>query len=492
MRGFGTVHDLRLRFWHRLMTGIAVAGLAVFAAMSFITINEVRSGSTAFANNRIAYEISRDFTAPSQSLLTVYPFFRKSRIAHNAEEFAKLRSLLAESRSRLEEAHAHYLKAVPAGHLRELVTVDSYQSAREWHRVAEQEYLPQVEKGNMDAAETVRVEKLEPLFDRNSAVNAEIAALSDRWVSDNSVFVKMTVRKRSMQLGAVCLLTFMVQLLIGMIVDRRINSGSNKLQLTLDALRQKNAEVESFVYIVSHDLRAPLVNLQGFVREVEESCERLRMLAANSRETPVASPLECQQEILKILDRDIAGALRFISASSTKLDRLIKALLNLSRQGRQAYKWTLVDANDLVSQTLASMQQQLMESGASIFVDTLPQVFADENSLSQVFSNLISNAIKYRCPDRPLHIDLGGAAEEEWVHFWVRDNGLGLPESSKGRIFLAFQRFHPQYADGDGMGLALVHRIAERHGGKVWVESQERVGSTFHFSLPASPFTAPC
>jgi signal transduction histidine kinase len=492
MKPFGAVRDLRLRFWLRSMTCAAAFGLAVFACMAFLTINEVRSGSTAFAVNRIAYEISRDFTAPSQSLLAVYPFFRKSRIAHTPDDFSKLRSMLAESRAHLETAHAHYLDTMPPGHLRQLVTVDSYQSAEEWYSVAEQEYLPQVEKGNMDAAEAVRVEKLEPLFDKNSAINAQIAALADQWISANGVYVNTTVRARSLQLAAVCLLTLLVQIILGTIVDARIRSGSNRLQNTLDELQRKNTEVETFVYIVSHDLRAPLVNLQGFVREVEESCERLRQLAAAAPHTPDHLPSAHSQEILKILDGDVAGALRFIGASATKFDRLIKALLNLSRQGRQTYKWTLIDANELVAQTLATMQQQLTESGASISVNTLPQVFADEDSLCQVFSNLISNAIKYRCPDRSLHIDIGGAEESEFVHFWVKDNGLGLPESSKARIFQAFQRFHPQYADGDGMGLVLVQRIAERHGGKVWVESQEGLGSTFHISLPASPVTAPC
>jgi signal transduction histidine kinase len=284
-------------------------------------------------------------------------------------------------------------------------------------------------------------------------------------------------------LAGVGLITLLFQILMGMMINTRVGMSTTRLQATMDELRRKNTEVEAFVYIVSHDLRAPLVNLQGFVRELEGSCARMNALAA-SKEMH-------NKEIAEVLDGEVAGALRFISASSTKVDRLIKALLNLSRQGRQTYKWTLVDVQELVAGTVASLQQLLDESGASLRVGSLPPAFADENSLSQIFSNLIANAVKYREPKRPLQIEVGGETECNFVRYWVRDNGLGLPDASKDRLFQAFQRFHPQRAEGDGMGLALVHRIAERHGGKVWVESQEGVGSTFYFSVPASPLTAP-
>ncbi len=492
MKRLGTVRDMQFRFWLRWMTCAAAFGLSLFACMAFLTISEVRSGSTAFADNKIAYEVSRDFTAPSQSLLAAYPFFRRAATAHGSKDFADLRGFLAQSHAQYEAGHAYYLEVMPAGHLRDLVTVESYRNVEEWYSVAEREYLPTMEKEDRDGGENIRIEKLEPLYEKNSALTAEIAALSDQWILDSGVYVDSTVRTRSLQLAAVFVVTLLVLIFLGLMVDARVEAGTLRLQKTLDELQRKNTEVEAFVYIVSHDLRAPLVNLQGFVRELEESCEQLRRLAANGTESPQASPAACYQEMAKILDSDIASALRFISASSTKFDRLIKALLNLSREGRQIYKWTLVDVNELISQTISSVQQQFTESGASICVDSLPQVFVDENSLSQIFSNLISNAIKYRDPNRPLHIEVGGATEGDSVHFWVRDNGLGLPESSKDRIFQAFQRFHPQHADGDGMGLALVHRIAERHGGKVWVESQEAVGSTFHFSVPASPLAAPC
>lgn len=483
MKPLNTVRDLRLRLWLRSLIAIGVAGLLLFAAMAFITIGEVRSGSAAFAQNRIAFEISTDFVNPSQSLLRAESFFHRVRTARGPDDIAQAEDMLLKSRADLEAGHEHYLKVMPPGRLRDLVTVEAYDSAEQWYNIAEQEYMPAVERDGWQQAEHIRIEKMDALVQRNLAVSDEIGRLANDWIVANGNHVESTVRFRRWELAGVGLLTLFFQLLMGMTINARVGMGTARLQSTLDELRRKNTEVEAFVYIVSHDLRAPLVNLQGFVRELDGSCSRLKALAASDEMR--------NKEIAEVLDGEIAGALRFISASSTKFDRLIKALLNLSRQGRQTYKWTLVDVQELVAGTVASLQQLLDESGASLRVGSLPPAFADENSLSQIFSNLISNAVKYREPERPLEIEVGGEMECEFVRYWVRDNGLGLPDASKDRIFQAFQRFHPQRAEGDGMGLALVHRIAERHGGKVWVESQEGVGSAFYFSVPASPVTAP-
>jgi len=140
---------------------------------------------------------------------------------------------------------------------------------------------------------------------------------------------------------------------------------------------------------------------------------------------------------------------------------------------------------DLVAGTIATLKQMASEAGASVRVRSLPPVSADVTALGQVFSNLIANSIKYRNPERPLEVEIGGEIEGPSVRYWVRDNGLGVPESGKSRLFQVFQRLHPAAAPGEGMGLAIVHRIVERHGGKIWAESEEGRGTTFFFLLPA-------
>jgi len=114
----------------------------------------------------------------------------------------------------------------------------------------------------------------------------------------------------------------------------------------------------------------------------------------------------------------------------------------------------------------------------------LPLCFGDANALGQVFSILIANAVKYRDPQRALRIEVGGIEEGGLSHYWVQDNGLGIPEAGKSRLFQVFQRLHPQQGAGEGMGLAIAHRIIERHGGKIWAESREGQETTFHFTLP--------
>jgi PAS domain S-box-containing protein len=265
-------------------------------------------------------------------------------------------------------------------------------------------------------------------------------------------------------------------------LEARVVERTRELETTVEELRRKNEEVEAFVYIVSHDLRAPLVNVQGFVRELEESCKHLKEVLQTYPNWEI-----CWPGLSPILNEEMGGALHYISASAAKFERLIDALLGLSRQGRQDYHLTRVNVWDLATNAVATFRQAIIEAGAEVEVDELPFVTADATALGQVFSNLIGNCLKYRSPDRPLKIEVGGQVEAGMVHYWVRDNGLGIPEYGKTRLFQVFQRFHSRQAEGEGMGLAIAHRIVERHGGRIWAESLDGQGSVFHFSLPASP-----
>jgi len=275
-------------------------------------------------------------------------------------------------------------------------------------------------------------------------------------------------------------------------LERRVVERTRELELTVADLRRKSQEVEAFVYIVSHDLRAPLVNVQGFACELDESCRRLKSLLDLA-----ALPEPIRQGARAILDEEVAGALHYISTSTTKFERLIDALLNLSRHGRQVYQMARLNVAELVAGTVASFAAEIAVTGAVVEVGDLPPVLADRTAIEQVFANLIGNSIKYRSPERPLKIEVGGQVEDTKTHYWVRDNGLGIPEYAKARLFQVFQRLHAQQAEGEGMGLAIAHRIIERHAGRIWAESREGEGSTFHLTLAGLPSAssaegAPC
>jgi PAS domain S-box-containing protein len=244
-------------------------------------------------------------------------------------------------------------------------------------------------------------------------------------------------------------------------------------------LAAKNEEVEAFVYVVSHDLRGPLVNLQGFCAELDMSCRELGELDAALPSGGMAG-----KRIRSILTEDIPDSLRFIHTSTAKFGRLLNALLEVSRTGRQVYKFEEVDLHAVVQSTLDTLRLTIAAASVQVSLQPLPSVSGDSTALGQVFANLIGNALKYLDPGRPGRIEIGGELRAKDVHCWVRDNGVGLPAAALDRLFQVFQRFHPKLADGDGIGLALVRRIVERHGGKVWAESEEGVGSAFHFTLP--------
>jgi PAS domain S-box-containing protein len=269
-------------------------------------------------------------------------------------------------------------------------------------------------------------------------------------------------------------------------LEIRVKERTRELETTVGELERKNEEVEAFVYIVSHDLRAPLVNVQGFSAELESSCKHLQELL--DRE---ALPEALRSTAREILVDEMGGALHFISASASKFERLIDALLRLSRQGRQVYRWGKVDVQSLVAGAEASLQQQIAEAGATVKVGTLPQAYGDIAAVDQVFSNLLGNSLKYRSTSRPLQLEIGGEADGAMVRYWVRDNGLGIPTAAMPKLFQVFQRFHRQQAEGEGMGLAIVQRIVERHGGKIWAESEEGRGSTFFLTLPGTSQGAP-
>jgi signal transduction histidine kinase len=250
-----------------------------------------------------------------------------------------------------------------------------------------------------------------------------------------------------------------------------------------ETLRQQTQENEMFIYSVSHDLRAPLVNLQGFSKELIRACDELRVAV---RESSLAA--ETRQRIERVVDEDIGEALHYLQTAVLRASHIIDALLRLSRVGRVEYRQQKVEVRDIVPRVIDAMQGSIRARRARVSVDELPAVWGDPTALEQVFANLIGNAVNYLDPSREGRIEIGTTPSPPGVHslriFYVRDNGLGIPTVALPRLFNAFQRLHGNVARGEGIGLALVRRVVERHGGRVWAESKEGIGTTFYLSLP--------
>ena len=251
-------------------------------------------------------------------------------------------------------------------------------------------------------------------------------------------------------------------------------------------LRDKAREVEMFVYSVSHDLRSPLVNLQGFSKELGLLADDL--VRAVDRD---GVPAEVRSRARELVEVEIGESVGFIRSAVTRLGAIIDALLRLSRAGRVEYHPQVVDATPIVDRVVAALRGTIDGRRARVLVAELPPALADPTALEQVFANLIGNAVNYLDPARPGLVEVAGApraaaiGEPPTVVYTVADNGLGIPAAYQGKIFTAFQRLHGDVAAGEGIGLALVRRIVERNGGRIWFESEAGRGTTFSFTMPA-------
>ncbi len=255
-------------------------------------------------------------------------------------------------------------------------------------------------------------------------------------------------------------------------------------------LAQKNQEIEMFVYSVSHDLRSPLVNLQGFSRELGFARAELEKMRRSD-----LSPAE-RERTRQVVERDITESVQYIQTAVTRLSSIIDALLRLSRAGRVEYQPKLVEVEPIILRIVEAMRGTITERGAEVVVQKLPSVWADPTALEQIFANLIGNAVNYLDPNRAGKIEVGSVSRdvegmEKALTYYVKDNGLGIAGAYLPKVFAIFQRLHGNVAAGEGVGLALVRRVIERHGGKVWVESTEGAGSTFFVAFPADPQLSP-
>jgi signal transduction histidine kinase len=261
---------------------------------------------------------------------------------------------------------------------------------------------------------------------------------------------------------------------------RRIEADRERL---LSELECKNKELESIVYVASHDLRSPLINIQGFGMRLEKDCAEM---AGKARAAASGDP-HALGGIEVLAGERIPRSLEFIRSSSRKMDKLIAGLLRLSRTGRVELSSEVLDMGRILGDVVASMDFLLEKEGASIEIGKLPPCRGDAEQVGQVFANLIENAIKYRAEDRPLRIVVEGERKRGEIEYVVAGTGIGIAPEQLEKIWELFYRLDPNdKAGGDGLGLSLVRRIVDRHGGRTWAKSEIGAGSRFFVTLPAA------
>ncbi len=247
-----------------------------------------------------------------------------------------------------------------------------------------------------------------------------------------------------------------------------------------EELKDNNEELKGFAYIVSHDMRSPLVNIKGFSSELLDVLQELDV-----RMRGVLPQMEEKERVRvsAILQKEVPEALDFINSSVHRMDVMIKAVLKLSQLGRREIRTEPVKTDELIHDILKTMKHQLERGKATVTVGALPELAMDRTALEQIFGNLLDNAIKYLEPGRPGRVEITAEQGNGNTTFHCRDNGRGISHEDMTKIFELFRRAGRQDTEGEGMGLAYVRALLKRFGGRIWCESQPGEGSVFSFTI---------
>ncbi len=246
-----------------------------------------------------------------------------------------------------------------------------------------------------------------------------------------------------------------------------------------DSPVQQRDPVEDVIYAVSHDLRGPLLNFQGFLRRLRHSCDTLTVGAEDPHLTPDQRQSLRQTECVRI-----NTSLRVLEDNARRMEQLIQALLDLSRAGREPVVRQLVPAAAVVHRLAAQVQPVLDEKSAFLEIGTVPDLWTEPARLEQVFRLALENALKFLSPTRPGRLRIGGCIQETEHVCSIEDNGIGIRPQDLERIFLPFGRVREIDTPGQGVGLATIRKLMRQLGGRVWIESTHQRGTTLFLSFP--------
>lgn len=322
----------------------------------------------------------------------------------------------------------------------------------------------------------------------NPPVVSSTYPLKDSGVEVGKIEISRSLAPLLLRVGLVALIgivlgtaVFISLLMMPKKALNELKRAEERMQHFAQNLQEVNEELKNFAYIISHDLRAPLVNIKGFTGELQACMQELDSITRRG---------ECDldgndgKRFIEILGTDVPEAIGFITSSVSRMDTLIGLVLKLSRLGHRELKPEPVDLNELVDGILKTLTHQLEQKNAQVSVGTLPEVIQDRVALEQIIGNLLDNAVKYLDPERPGRLEISAEKTHEGYIFNFRDNGRGISLDDQNKVFDIFRRAGRQDVQGEGMGLAYVKALVRRLDGQIWCASEFGEGSTFSFSLP--------
>jgi light-regulated signal transduction histidine kinase (bacteriophytochrome) len=250
------------------------------------------------------------------------------------------------------------------------------------------------------------------------------------------------------------------------IYERTVAEQADKLEKQAEELRRSNESLEQYAYVISHDLQEPLRMVSAYSELIAENYKGK-------------------------LDANADKYIEFASGGARRMQQLINALLDYSRITFRGKELLPVDLEAVADDALRNLSLAIEQSTAVVSREPLGAVLGDRSQLVQLLQNLCGNALKFKKPGEPLHLHIGAAREGKHLHLRITDDGIGIDPRYHQRIFVLFQRLNPKKYAGTGIGLSVCQKIAERHGGRIWVESRVGEGSTFHVVLQTPPEKAP-
>ncbi len=263
-------------------------------------------------------------------------------------------------------------------------------------------------------------------------------------------------------------------------VYSKLKNYTEECEYLAKTLASKNKELQNFTSIIRHDLGNPLLSIDAFATMLDEYCCQLdQILGKNS------ASQELKDQISSIVKSDIPEAVSYIQTSAAEMKKLLEGLKQVADVGRRTLNIEPQDMNEIIRQIVGKMSLQFDDCGASVAVESLPACLGDATQLSQIFTNLLSNALKYLDLNRKGSIHISSRVEQEMSIYCLEDNGIGIAPADKEKVFEIFHRVDPKGpVSGEGLGLTIVGRIIDRHQGRIWLESELGKGSIFYVALP--------